>query len=302
MFRFFTILFLVCINLYSTEKSKISFSFDDGSTKDYPNYKSDDWNRLLLKTLDKHSIQAILFVKGKSLDNSKGEIILESWDNEGHLIGNHTYNHPYYHSSAVDLDSFKVELLKADSLINQYENYVKFFRFPYLKEGNTIEKRDGFRTFLKRQGYRNGHVTIDASDWYIDNRLVKELKKDSNKLESFREYYVDHLVNRAQYYDSLAYEITGRRINHNLLLHHNLAAALFLDDFIIKLKVIGWEIVNVEDAYEDEIYESEVDILPAGESLIWSLAKKSGKYNNALRYPAEGKQYEKPKLDSLLNN
>jgi peptidoglycan-N-acetylglucosamine deacetylase len=37
--------------------------------------------------------------------------------------------------------------------------------------------------------------------------------------------------------------------------------------------------------------------LPAGESLIWSMARQSGKFD--LRYPAEGDQYEKAKMDSL---
>lgn len=302
MTKYLILIILLYLNLYSTDNPKISFSFDDGSTQDSPNYKYEDWNRLLLETLDKHDIQAILFVKGISLDNPKGEVILETWNNAGHLIGNHTYNHPYYHSKTVGLDSFQFELLKTDSLIMQYDNYVKIFRFPYLKEGNTIEKRDGFRWFLKQKSYINGHVTIDASDWYIDSRIRVELKNNPNKLEVLKEFYINHLVDRAKFYDSLAYNLTGRRINHNILLHHNLAAALFLDDFIIKLKDLGWEIVNVIDAYEDKIYKMEVDILPAGESLIWSMAKKSGNYDNILRYPAEGKQYEKIKLDSLLND
>lgn len=38
---------------------------------------------------------------------------------------------------------------------------------------------------------------------------------------------------------------------------------------------------------------------PAGESLIWSLAKESGKYEDELRYPAEDSRYEIPKMKEL---
>jgi hypothetical protein len=39
------------------------------------------------------------------------------------------------------------------------------------------------------------------------------------------------------------------------------------------------------------------DILPAGESILWALAKQKGV--PGLRYPAEDDVYEKPILDRL---
>jgi hypothetical protein len=84
-----------------------------------------------------------------------------------------------------------------------------------------------------------------------------------------------------------------------LLLHHNLAAALFLDDLIQHFKDNGWEVIDAMEAYKDEIYLEEPDYIPAGESLIWALAKKSGRFNSVLRYPAEDGEYEKPFMDKL---
>jgi hypothetical protein len=45
------------------------------------------------------------------------------------------------------------------------------------------------------------------------------------------------------------------------------------------------------------IFMSEPKHLPAGESLIWSLAKESGKFDSVLRYPGEDGDYEKDKMD-----
>ncbi|MBW7845733.1 MAG: hypothetical protein H3C45_08855 [Bacteroidia bacterium] len=97
----------------------------------------------------------------------------------------------------------------------------------------------------------------------------------------------------------MAVALTGRHINHSLLLHHNLAAAFFLDDLITFFKSKGWKIMDADKAYADEVYNTITQTEPAGEGLIWSMAKESGRFENILRYPAEGDHYEKSKMDSL---
>lgn len=281
-------------------KPKISFTFDDGATDDIGDLKLEIWNQLLLDNLKKHNLRAILFSAGYNKENEKGKYVLSSWNDAGHLIANHTYSHPNFNRKAISLERFESELTQNDTIIDNYSNYRRYFRFPYLKEGNTIEKVNGFRQFLKQKGYRNGHVTIDASDWYIDSRLVKRLRENPKAdISGFRDYYKDHLFNRALFYDSIAYQLTGRRIHHVLLLHHNLAAALFLDDLIKYFEENGWEVMDADKAYQDKIYDEVPDTVPAGESLIWTLAKKSGKFEKVLRYPAEDSEYEKPLMDKL---
>ena len=46
-------------------------------------------------------------------------------------------------------------------------------------------------------------------------------------------------------------------------------------------------------------FSSAAKTVPAGESLIWALAKETGRFNEQLRYPGEDEEYEKPKLDEL---
>ncbi len=282
------------------ENSKVSLTFDDGSTKDMPGYTLKEWNQMILNHLKENNLKAVLFVTGSYLNNEKGNYVLSSWNGAGHKIGNHSFTHPYFNSSKITLEDFEIELLENDSLIKVYSNYYPRFRFPYLKEGNTKEKRDGFRKFLKDHNYKIGYVTIDNSAWYICGRLIKRLKENPDTdISEFRKFYLDHIYERAMFYDSLAYKLTHRRIHHVLLLHHNLTSALFLDDLIKMFKSKGWEIINAEEAYKDKIYKQEPKNIPAGESLIWALAKESGKYNDILRYPGEDSKYEKDKMDRL---
>ena len=281
-------------------KPKIAFTFDDGSIDDFGAYKLETWNQRLLDQLKKNKVKTILFSAGANKSSPKGKYVLSSWNNAGHLIANHSFSHVNFSSENTSLEDFKLELSKNDRIIKPYSNYAPYFRFPYLKEGDTKEKVEGFRAFMKQKGYKNGYVTIDASDWYIDARLVKRLEENPKAdLSGFKNYYKNHLFNRALYYDSLAYQLTNRRINHVLLLHHNLAAALFLDDLITYFKNKGWDVIDADQAYKDIIYDEVPTPIPAGESLIWALAKQSGRFDKGLRYPAEDGEYEKPMMDKL---
>lgn len=262
-----------------------------------------DWetkNNEILQALKDHDIQAALFVCGSRVKDKKGLKVLESWDMDGHLIGNHSFSHFYFNSNDVSLEKYKKDFLKGDSLISQFSNYKRLFRFPFLKEGDTREKRDGFREFLKINNYRIGHVSIDASDWYVDQRLKERLEKEPDAdITPYKEYYLQHIFDRATYYNELAEDLLGRQIKHTLLIHHNLLNALFLNDLIVMFKEKGWEFVNASEAFQDEIYDERPQIVPAGESIIWALAKESCKYDSVLRYPGEDGEYEKDKMDRL---
>ncbi|HOY06675.1 MAG TPA: polysaccharide deacetylase family protein [Saprospiraceae bacterium] len=280
------------------DRPKISFTFDDGVTTDMPGYPFREWNAMLLQNLEKEGVKAVFFVTGKNKMDEKGKFLLKSWNDAGHSIGNHTFTHPSYGSDEVTFEMFREEFLKTDEVIRPYSNYVKLFRFPYLKEGKTPEKISKFRACLQENGYRNGYVTIDASDWCIDARLQKRLEKQPKAdLDPYREFYLDHLYDRALYYENLAQQITGRHIHHTILLHHNLAAALFADDLIAMFRTKGWEIVPATEAFKDPIFGEQPTNVPAGESLIWALAKQSGKFEKVLRYPAEDEPYEKDSMD-----
>lgn len=292
------LMLLVWISSTAIAQPTISFTFDDGSTSNRGNFQFEDWNNMILNALDRAAIKAVFFVKTRGMASKKGRYLLESWDNKGHLIANHTFSHPFFNSKDVNAEDFRNELLKADALIKNYRNYVKLFRFPYLKEGNSQSEVDSIRQILKDNGYQNGYVTIDASDWYIDSRLRNRLKENPQAdLDDYKAFYLEHLFDRASYYEKLSTELTGRHIKHTLLLHHNLAAALFLDDLIALFKSKGWNVISADEAYKDPIFKQTPEY--AGESLIWALAKDSGNYEDQLRYPAEDSRYERERMDKL---
>jgi peptidoglycan/xylan/chitin deacetylase (PgdA/CDA1 family) len=280
----------------------MSLSFDDPTTAKTPMMSWQERNQKILQTLQAHQLSTVLFVCRMRVDHPEGQALLRAWDNAGHAIANHSVNHPYLGGKKATTAQFKRELLGCDSMIAQYKHYTKLFRFPFLKEGGSAPQRDSMRAVLAANGYQNGYVSIDASDWYIDQKLTDSLRKNPMlDMRPYRDYYIAHILDRAQYYDPLSTALTGRKVQHVLLLHHNLLNALFLDNVIRALAANGWAFHNTTDAYHDQIYQSQPNTIPAGESIVWSLAKASGKYDKVLRYPAEDGEYEAEGLKKALS-
>jgi hypothetical protein len=93
--------------------------------------------------------------------------------------------------------------------------------------------------------------------------------------------------------------VLGRGVKHTLLIHHNLLNKFFLGDLLAMFERRGWKLIDATEAFTDPVFAAEPKILPAGESILWALAKESGKFERELRYPAEDSVYEKPKMDKL---
>jgi hypothetical protein len=282
----------------SSPPPQVAITLDDFIWFDAPRLTAEERNRGLLDALRTHRIKAAMFVTGRFVDNETGQRLLRAWNRDGHMIGNHSYSHLHYHN--VTFERFSQDLLRGEGVIKQHPQFRKFFRFPFLKEGETRAKRDGMRAFLKEHGYRNGHVTIDTSDWYIDQRLRARLDKNPKaELAPYRDYYLDHLWESSVYYNDLSQKVLGRSVKHTLLLHHNVINGLFLGDVLSMFERKGWKLIDAEEAYTDPVFSSVPDILPAGESIIWALAKQTGKFDKLLRYPGEDSDYEKAKMDRL---
>ena len=114
-------------------KPTVSFTFDDGNTSDIVGFKFEEWNRMILQHLKKEKLEAVFFVTGKNKLSDKGQFLLNSWNDEGHKIANHTYSHPNFNSRKNSSSLFESELKKTDSIISNLSNKIKLFRFSLRK-------------------------------------------------------------------------------------------------------------------------------------------------------------------------
>jgi peptidoglycan/xylan/chitin deacetylase (PgdA/CDA1 family) len=280
-------------------RPQLALTLDDPTLSFGSVLKWQEANSRILKAISEKSVRAALFVCGMRVDEADGAKLLSAWDQAGHLICNHSYSHKFYGEQTSYAD-FAVDFLKNERVIAPYHNRTALFRYPFLKEGDTADKRDRFRALLKERGYRVGHVTIDASDWYVSQRFIDRLgKQPKAPIAPYRDYLIAHLLDRAAFYRQLALEVLGRDIRHTLLMHFNALNAFVLPEVMSAFESAGWQWIDASLAFEDPIFRSLPQTLPAGESLVWALAKETGRFENRLRYPGEDDAYEKPKMDAL---
>lgn len=255
----------------------VAITIDDGpNLASTPQMSAPERNKAMLDALARHRVQAALFVtSGFGANTAQGLPLLQAWSKGGHVIGNHTVTHPDLEK--VSLAAYQQEVLECDRLISTLPGYQKWLRFTYLREGNTPEKIDGMRKFLREQGYRNAHVSLDTSDWRLNEALEETLKKNPKAdVSAIRSAYLAHIKQRMLAYRELSQTLQGRDIAQVLLLHHNLINAMWLDDVLAQVKAMGWTIVAPAEAYQDPVYKLEPVRKAAGQSMLLSLGRTLG--------------------------
>lgn len=280
--------------------TQFSITMDDFFWRNPVKLTANERNQSILGTLAAHSHKAALFVVGRNIADDEGKQLLAPWDKAGHMIANHTYSHREFSARETNVEEYQQDILRAEALLKEFPRFKKYFRFPMLKEGETVAKRDAMRSFLAKHEYRNGYVTIDNSDWAIDMRLTKRLTDNATAdVKPYRDFYLEHMWARSEYYESLAQRVLNRPVKHTLLMHFNLLNGLFLNDLLAMYKAKGWQLVDAEEAFTDPVFSSQPKVLPAGESIVWSLAKEKGTIAKSLRYPAEDGEYETARMNKL---
>lgn len=114
-----------------------------------------------------HNIKATFFVNGN--DTAFGKEIYNRIVDEGHAIGNHTYNHNYS-INYTSLDSFIQNVESLEALIYDTTGVtMDIFRFPG-GSNNTVHKRYGPQSimldtieYIENRGYQ-------YFDWSLDSR------------------------------------------------------------------------------------------------------------------------------------
>ena len=257
----------------------VAITIDDApNLEQTPRLSPEQRNQAMLNALAKHDVSAALFVTADyAAKLPAGYALAKAWGDAGHAIGNHTMSHPDLHSEKVSLAQYQQEILDCDQIISTLPGYQKWYRYTYLREGNTPEKRDGMRNFLKQKNYRNAYVSLDTSDWRLNEKLVAILQKNPQAdVSAIKRAYLAHVRQRAEAYRALSWQLQGRDIPQVLLIHHNLINALWLDDVLAQFKDMGWKFTTPAAAFNDPVYQLTPERAAPGQSLLLSMARTLG--------------------------
>jgi peptidoglycan/xylan/chitin deacetylase (PgdA/CDA1 family) len=241
----------------SLEAKEIALTFDDAPAVSTEYFSSLARTKTLIKSLSELNVPPVMIFANPCRGETEEAAIqqLELYRSAGHLVANHTCSHPRLND--VGFDTFTKDTLKADQLLTDLQVGQKFFRFPYLNEGQ-LELRNQMRVWLKQNGYRHGMVSLDNDDYLVSFKM-NEARKLGRKIDyqKIQSIFLDHILGAVEFYDNLAVKTLGSSPKHVLLLHERDATVMFIAPLVNELRKRGWNIISAADAFTDPLYSEE---------------------------------------------
>ncbi|SDZ91084.1 polysaccharide deacetylase family protein [Microbulbifer marinus] len=231
---------------------EVAFTFDDAPRKASGYFDGPTRAQKLLHELAAHKVGEVAFFANTGQLEGEKLQRLKTYGNAGHIIANHSHTHPNFNGE--ELQAYIDNVREADRILGDFPTFKKWFRFPYLREGNTQAKRDGMRHFLDEQGYLNAYITLNNYDWYIETLFQQAVAKGIEvDLDKLRRFYLEVMISGIEHYDQMAIQHIGRSPKHVLLMHEMDITAMFVGDLADALRAKGWSIISPEEAYTDDI-------------------------------------------------
>jgi peptidoglycan/xylan/chitin deacetylase (PgdA/CDA1 family) len=284
-------------------KLKVALSFDDlplnGSLP--PGAKMSDFARDTLKVLKKHHIpRSYGFIVARGLERDPdGATVLRLWADSGNPLGNHTYNHlDLTKNSAED---FEREVLRNEPVLELLmpQRDWHWLRYPYLHEGDTLEKRRAVRAFLSTNGYRIAQTTLDFEDYLWNSAYARcWSNKDETSIQWLKESYRTAARDFTRFQIQNSRTVFGRDIHHVMLLHLGAFSSHILPDLLKILDEEGFEIVTLEEAQNDAAYDYDPDVADARGGTLVELGMQAKK----IPWPANAPQLPRERLQTICGS
>jgi peptidoglycan/xylan/chitin deacetylase (PgdA/CDA1 family) len=110
----------------------------------------------LLDVLRKYHVKATFFVVGSRAE--KHPALVARIIREGHVVGNHSYNHPEF--GKISLNEFRTQIIRTENIISAQAGYKpRLIRPPY---GDISEAQ---LKWAKAHGYKLVNWNVDSLDW-----------------------------------------------------------------------------------------------------------------------------------------
>jgi peptidoglycan-N-acetylglucosamine deacetylase len=200
------------------------------------------------------------FINARKLEgNPDGSEALKLWA-AGEPVGNHTYSHMDLETNTADAFERDIEENEPALELLEAKGDWRWLRYPYLHEGDTVEKRRAVRAYLKAHNYRIAQVTLDWEDYLWNFAYAKcAPKNDEKTIAWLRTSYLQTASDFLDLGREQAKLIYGHDINYVLLLHLGAFSSTILPDALDLLKKKGFKLVTLEEAESGPVYDGDPD-------------------------------------------
>lgn len=203
------------------------------------------------------------FINADKLERSPGGAqALELWVAGGQRVGNHTYSHLDLTKSSAEDFQREINRNEPALLLLTQDDHWRWFRYPYLHEGETPEKRRAIRNYLQHRGYAIAQTTLDYEDYLWNSTYARCVDKgDAKAIEWLRSSYLETASAYLDQNRAMAKIVYGREISHVLLLHLGAFSPEILPPLFDLMRRKGFEFVTLEEAQSDPAYRSDPDFV-----------------------------------------
>jgi peptidoglycan/xylan/chitin deacetylase (PgdA/CDA1 family) len=243
---------------------KLAITFDDLPLNGElpPGVTRAETAKNVLAILKKRHVPPVYgFINAKRLEGSAdGAEALKLWA-AAEPFGNHTYGHMDLEQNTAE--AYEREIEENEPVLELLDGKADWhwFRYPYLREGDTVEKRRAVRAYLKAHGYRIAQVTLDWEDYLWNFAYARcAAKHDTKAIEWLRSSYLNTASEYIDLGRAQAKLIYGHEINYVLLLHLGAFSSTILPEALDLLKKKGFKLVTLEEAESDAAYDGDPDV------------------------------------------
>jgi lysophospholipase L1-like esterase len=243
---------------------KIAFTFDDlpahGSLPQRTT-REEIAKKILAALHDAGAPPVYGFVNGEAIEREPGsDAVFRAWRAAGQPLGNHTWSH--MNLTQHPLGEFEADATRMEPVLRQQmkDEDWHWFRFPYLSEGDTPEKKNGVRAFLAQHGYRIAAVTMSFGDYQWTEPYARcKAKGDTRAIETLKSSYLAAADETIDYSRGLSQKLYGRDIPYVLLMHIGGLDAEALPQLLQLYRSRGFQFVTLAEAESDSFYRESLD-------------------------------------------
>ncbi len=196
----------------------------------------------IVQTFVHYKVPATGFVIAGAI--AKGQwAFLEQFRNAGLMLGNHTYSH--YNLNTMSAEKYIADIDRADKILTPIMTSPKYFRYPYLAEGNKTTKPQVLN-YLKAHNYTIAPVTIDSKDFAFNERLYKvPYHSREQYIQKIKPEYLAYIWKQTLRAEQRASSSEDKQI---LLIHANLLNSYLLADILEMYQKNGYKFISLTEA------------------------------------------------------
>jgi len=267
-----TVLALLAGPAAAGPRHKVALTFDDlpmhGALA--PGRTRSQMTKEIVAALRAGRATAFGFINAKTIEGADSEDVLRVWREAGLPLGNHAFSHMDLHKSTPE--AFEQDVIGNEEALQRLmpRDDWRWFRFPFLNAGETLEKRRRIADFLARRGYRVAEVTISFNDWAYHDPYARCLARgDRESVAWLRSTYLDEARKSIDEARRESRELYGREIAHVMLLHLGDLNAVMTRPLLALLRELSFDVVPLAEAQRDPAYAERPDIaIPHGATLL----------------------------------